>query len=142
MDTGVEVIGLAELRKALKALEPAEALKETRLGLKAAAGIVAKDAKNRASGFSGRAAATIRPVSGGNIAYVAGGKAKLPWYGWADFGSRNPKSGQSRSVGPWTRSGKGPTGGRFIYPALAATKSEVSEAVADALDHAFRRLGF
>lgn len=138
----LEVDGLVELRAALKKLEPAESLKELQRGLKEAADIVAKEAKTRAGAFSARVSTTIRPGTSGVKAYVAGGKKTISWYGWADFGSRTPVEGQPRSVGPWTHSGKGPKAGRFIYPAFADTRREVTEKVADALDVAFRRTGF
>lgn len=138
----IYVEGLAELRKALKEAGDAEQTKEFRNGLKDAAEIVAKRARSNASAFSGRAASTIRATSGGNRVFVVGGKNVLPWYGWADFGSRKPKSGQPRNVGPWAHSGPGPRGGRFIYPALDSTRDEVEDAVADALDVAIRRAGF
>jgi hypothetical protein len=138
----IDVVGLAELRKAFKDYGEIEKSSELRDGLKAAAGIVASDAKRRAGVFSSRAAATLRATAGGNKAYVVGGKGSLPWYGWADFGSRNPVSGQPRSVGPWAHSGKGPTGGRFIYPAFAAKRGEVNDAVNDAVDNVSGKLGF
>jgi hypothetical protein len=50
--------------------------------------------------------------------------------------------GQSRSVGPWANSGKGPGRGRFIYPALDEKARATEDAVADALDVAFRKVGF
>ena len=137
----IRVTGLAELRRALNELVPAEDLKELARGLKRAADIVAREARLRANTFSFRASDTIRATSGGNKAYVAGGKSSLPWYGWADFGSRTPVQGNPRSKGPWAGSGKGPVKGRFIYPALDATEHETAEAVADALDVAFRKVG-
>ncbi len=136
----VRVEGLAELRRALRRAEQIDDLAVLRDGLKKAAGVVADEAARRASGFSRRAAATIRPVSGGNRAYVVGGKAALPWFGWADFGSRNPRTGQSRSVGPWANSGPGPDRGRFIYAALDARERQVVSLVEEAVSDALRRL--
>lgn len=136
---GVRVEGLAELRRDFRKVQDLESLAELRVGMKAAADIVAQEAKQRASAFSSRAAETIRATAGGNKAYVAGGKARLPWYGWADFGSRSPRSGNPRSVGPWTGSGKGPAKGRFIYPAFDAKETQVKAAVETAVDVALRR---
>ena len=92
--------------------------------------------------FSTRAANTIRATSAGNRALIIGGKSMLRWYGWADFGSRTPVSGQPRSVGPWTGSGKGPAKGRFIYPAIDAKERQIVEAIADAVFHAIKTSGF
>jgi hypothetical protein len=135
----IRVEGLAELRRDFRRVEDMESLAELRVGLKAAAEVVAQEAKGRASGFSQRAADTIRATSGGNRAYVVGGRAKLPWYGWADFGSRTPVSGNSREVGPWAGSGKGPAKGRFIYPAIDAKERLVVEAVEQAVSAALRK---
>jgi hypothetical protein len=141
MQVGLEVSGLKELRAALKKLDT-EQLKALRDGLKKAGDIVAGDARVKASLFSKRAAATIRATAGGNTVYVQGGKAKLPWYGWADFGSRKPVSGNPRSVGPWAGSGKGPTHGRFIYKARDDKFDDVVKAVAEALDASIKQAGF
>ncbi len=133
---------MAELRRALGQLTPADSLKELRVGLKAAADIAAQEAKLRANSFSFTVSDTIRAIAAGNIAYVAGGKASLRYYGWADFGSRTPRRGQPRSMGPWAKSGPGPRGGRFIYPALEMKSPEIAEAVATAMENALHRLGF
>lgn len=138
----IRVEGLAELRKALKKAERVDTSVELRRGLKEAAGIGADEAKRRARGFSSRAADTIRPLSGGNRAFIAGGKAALPWYGWGDFGSRTPVSGNPRSVGPWAGSGRGPTGGRWIYPAIEAKERQIVDRAAEAVFHALRSAGF
>lgn len=142
MKARVEVSGLAELRRELKRLKKLDTLVEFREGLKAAARIVATDAQRRVRSRSGRTRDSIRATAGGNTAYVVGGKAKVPWYGWLDFGTRRPKTGQPRSVGPWAHSGKGPKKGRFIYPALDAKEREVTKAVSAAVDIATKRGGF
>lgn len=139
MDLSLEVSGLKELRSALKQLDDGS-LKRLRDSLKVAGDIIASDARRRAAGFSKRAAATIRTTAGGNRVYIQGGKAKLPWYGWADFGTRSPVSGRPRSVGPWAGSGAGPGRGRFIYPAIDdkfdALVAKVAEAIGDSIDQA------
>lgn len=135
MAGAVTVEGLAELRKALKKLGDAESSTEVRKALKAAADIVAREAKTRVpSGGSGRAAGSIRPGTSGVKAFVAGGKKDVPYYGWLDFGSRNPRRGNPRSVGPWAGSGKGPAQGRFLYPALEDKRADVVQYLQDALD--------
>ena len=136
----LKVEGLAKLRKQLKDLEDIEGRAELRDGLKAAADIVAQDARSRVPVRSGRARASVRGQAGGNKAYVVGGKKTVPYYGWLDFGSRSPVSGRPRSVGPWKKSGYGPIKGRFIYPAIDAKSDEVVRQVARAVDDAIKRL--
>ena len=133
MNEAVRVSGIKEVRSALRKLGDAERLAEVREGLKAAAGIVVDDAKARVPTRSGRARDSLRATAGGNTAYVNGGKASVPYYGWLDFGARTPIPGRARSVGPWAGSGTGPAKGRFIYPALDAREDEVYKAVEDAL---------
>lgn len=139
--TEIRVEGLAELRRALRKAEQVDDLTELRVALKRAASVVAADAQSRVPSRTGRARGAIRAVSGGNKAYVVGGKKKIPYYGWLDFGSRSPQTGQPRSVGPWTGSGKGPAKGRFIYPAIDAKRPEVVDLVGDAVGQALKRLG-
>lgn len=138
----LKVEGLAELRRALGKIEPVEAKTELRDGLKRAADLVARDAQGRVPSRTGRARASLRAVSGGNRAYVVGGKASVPYYGWLDFGGRRPITGNPRSVGPWAGSGRGPIGGRAIYPAFEARQDEVVSLVEDALAKALTDLGF
>lgn len=114
-------------------------LKELRAGLKAAADVVAQDAKRRVPSRSGAARGSLRATAGGNRAFVVGGKARVPYYGWLDFGTRNPRSGQPRSVGPWAGSGTGPSKGRFIYAAIDARERDVARLVEEAVSAALRR---
>lgn len=136
----IRVDGLKELRRDLKRAEQLEDLRDLRDGLKAAAGVVADEARSRVPKRSGAAAGSIRATAGGNRAFVVGGKKKVPYYGWLDFGSRSPRSGQSWSVGPWTNSGKGPHKGRFIYPAIDAKDRQVVALIRDAVDKALNKL--
>lgn len=140
-DSGVRIEGLAELRRALKSTQDTTSLPELRDGLKDAAEIVADEARSRVPVRSGRARSSVRATSGGNVAYVVGGKARVPYYPWLDFGSRRAKRGQSRRIGPWARSGHGPREGRYIYPALVRVSGRVTQAVERALDKAFDKLG-
>ena len=138
----IRVEGLADLRRALTRIGDLDTRNDLRDGLKKAADIVAREAKSRVPSRSGRTAESVRAVAGGNRAFVVGGKKAVPHYGWLDFGSRTPRVGNARSVGPWTGSGQGPRKGRFIYPALDAKERQVVDAVADAVQAATRRAGF
>lgn len=138
----VTVEGLATVRRQFRDLGDAEGRIELRDGLKAAAEIVADDARQRVpKGDTGRARASVRATAGGNRAFVRGGRTTVPYYGWLDFGTRTPIMGRPRSVGPWKDSGRGPRGGRFIYPALEAKRDEVVAKVDEAMSKAVRALG-
>jgi len=136
----IRVHGLAELRRDLRRAEDADGLRELRNGLRDAADLVARDARGRVQSRSGRARGSIRATAGGNRAYVVGGRASVPYYGWLDFGSRRPRRGNPRSVGPWSGSGSGPDKGRFIYKAIDANDMRIAELVEDALNQALNRL--
>lgn len=136
----LRIEGLAELRKALAAAEQMESRRELAVGLKAAASVVARDAQGRIPSRTGRARAAVRATSGGNRAFVVGGKASVPYYGWLDFGSRTPRTGNPRSRGPWAGTGAGPPQGRFIYPAFDAKESVVVGLVARAVEEALAHL--
>jgi phage gpG-like protein len=138
----IRVEGLAELRRALKRVDNLDAGNDLRDGLKHAADVVARDAQGRIPSRTGRARGSVRATAGGNRAFVVGGKANVPYYGWLDFGGRTPKTGNARSVGPWAGAGGGPSEGRFIYPALDARERQVTEAIADSVSKALRQAGF
>ncbi len=140
-EPSVHVVGLRELRRNLRQAGEVEELVEVRNALRSGARIVADDARRRVPVRTGRARDSIRPLVSGNRAFVAGGKARVPYYGWLDFGSRRPISGRPRSVGPWAGSGAGPSKGRFIYPAIDAKIDDVVEMVSDALNTVHKRQG-
>lgn len=136
----VRVEGLRELRRAFRQIQDVEGTRELRTGLRDAADIVATEARSRVPTRTGQARDSVRATAGGNTAYVRGGKARVPYYGWLDFGTRSPIAGNPRSVGPWSGTGPGPQGGRFIYAALEAKDRQVAELVAAAVEQALDRL--
>lgn len=137
----LKIDGLAELRRAFAKAGQVEQRKELAVGLKAAAEVVARDAQGRVPSRTGRARSAIRATSGGNRAFVVGGKAAVPYYGWLDFGGRVPRTGNARSVGPWSGAGKGPAKGRFIYPAFDDRQMQVAALVETAVSKALDDLG-
>lgn len=150
------VSGIRELRAALRKVEP-ELLPELRVDLKAAAEVVAADARRRAPQpgnvtyvvrqrnrrsqtrvrtRTGAARDSIRVVAGGNSIYLAGGKAKTPYYGWLDFGGKLPAKGGRRNtqVRPIIRRG------RYIYPAIDANIQLLADRVGAAVDRTLAKL--
>jgi hypothetical protein len=138
---GVRIEGIKELRRALNKIDK-ELTKEFRGELKKIGDDVANDARSSVPSRTGRARGSIRSGMSGNNGYVAGGKKAVPYYGWLDFGSREPRSGNPRSRGPWAKSGEGPKGGRFIYPAINRNRAEIHRravrAMEEAKDKSFR----
>lgn len=138
----VRVSGYAELVKALREMGDLDQKAEFKTGMLRAAQIATGEAQRLARGFSTRAADSLAASASGRQGFVTGGKGRLPWYGWADFGSRTPVKGNPRSVGPWAKSGRGPKGGRFIYQAIEAKSDEIAEAVGDGIDNLKKKVGF
>lgn len=150
----ISVEGLDDLRRDLKAAGNKVEQKKLKEKLKKAAEVVASDARSRVPtgpDAGGHAADTIKAGSTATSAFVVGGKATNPYYGWLDFGSRTPRGGFSNGrigqtsaararngfrVGPWAGSGAGPKGGRFIYPAIEANSDELIRQVTKAVDEA------
>lgn len=128
----ISVQGLDELRRDLKQAGNKVEQRKLRTKLKRAAEIVADDARGRVPVVSGDARSTLKAGATAGSAFVVGGKADSPYYGWLDFGSRTP----NQQVGPWRNSGAGPHGGRFIYPAIKANSDELIKQVTDAVDEA------
>lgn len=135
----IEIEGLAAFRRGLRQIDP-QLAKDFRQEILPIARRVADDARGRVPQKSGRAAGSIRGGVSGNNAYVAGGKKAVPYYGWLDFGSRRPVKGNPRSQGPWSGSGRGPKGGRFIYPAIAANREDIAKQAAEAIDNIIERV--
>jgi len=134
----VRVSGMAETQRSLKKLDP-ELSKAFRKEFLTIGKKIAADAKTEVPSVSGKARGSIRAGMKGQTPYVAGGKASVPYYGWLDFGSRTPKSGQPRSVGPWKGSGSGPKRGRFIYKAIDKNRAVIKAGAKEAFDKAKRQ---
>jgi len=128
----VKVKGLKELQAALKATEDG-AQKELRVALNKAADLVAAGAARRVPVDTGAARRSLRPQSSQREAKVIGGSAKVPYYGFLDFGGR---VGINRSVRrPFVKSG------RYLWPAYSAQRDQVAKVIAAELDALMARVG-
>lgn len=160
----VRIEGLKELQRDLKDAGEKAVSKRLSTKLRKAAQIVADAAKaNVPEGPAkdGHASDTIKAGVSGARAFVSGGKASNPYYGWLDFGTREPratsvpvlsyggrplsqsKTGRSilargTKVGPWRGTGKGPHHGRFIYVAFDEKATQVAALAQDAVDQALK----
>lgn len=132
----IEIKGLAEFQRSLREVNPILA-KKLEDELTAIAEKVAVDARKRVPSNSGRARSSLVAGSGPEGPLVVGGGERAPYYGWLDFGRRLPRYGGSRRDGPWLRTGKGPTDGRYIFPAVEANRDEILTAASDAFAKAW-----
>ncbi len=134
---GVQVEGLAELNRALRALGGREFQTELRDAGKEIATEVSGDARSIALGLGGVAAKTAGSVSasaGFTSAGVSLGGSAYPFAMGAEFGSN--RFPQFR---PWRGSGSG--AGYFVYESIRRNADQIGEVYQDALDHIARRHG-
>jgi hypothetical protein len=112
---------------------------------------------------SGRAAASVRTTQRANRSgvsvFVKGGGARVPYFGWLDFGGKLPdKRPNTKKALSWPGL-VGPKGqpkgvlyakgaertklkdGRYIYPAIRRHRGELEQAMVDAVDRAKQRAG-
>ena len=129
----VYIEGLKELRAAIEKLGNVENHARMKAALMDGADLVAVRARQKVPSRSGAAAKSIGPGITSRYAYVAGGCSPR-YYGWLEFGTRTPRKGQPRKVGPWKHSGVGPHDGRFIYPAMNENAEKVYELVVNGLN--------
>jgi len=132
MTEPIKVQGLAEFRRALKAMDE-DAPKKMRLVLNAAVELVGDDARRKVPVRSGRARSSIKEQSGQLEARLVGGSKRVPYYGWLDFGG---KTGRKRSVHRrWLADG------RYMYPAYHANRARIMAKLADGLTDLARDAG-
>ena len=131
---GVNVEGLADLRRALKAIDAAAPRELSAVG-KQVAGFVAEDARSIAEGLGGVAAKSAPSVkassSGGGGAIGLGGGA-YPMAAGAEFGGRGR---------PTTQQFKPHLGrtGYFVYPSIRRNADRIEESYSEKLDDLMRK---
>jgi hypothetical protein len=131
---GVNVEGLAELRRALKAVS-AEAPKELAAAGKEVAGFVADDARGLASGLGGVAAKVAPSIAAGGGARggsVNFGGASYPMAAGAEFG------GQGRPTTQQFKPHLGRTG-YFVYPTIRSDAERIESEFGDAIHDLMRK---
>jgi len=149
----INVTGLRELRSALRKIDKS-LLPELRDEMKGAVDHVVNDVKAHIRRKTGRAAASVRSTASGNTFYLKAGGARVPYYGWLDFGGRLPDkrvSGRNAMDGgalqhpvKKVRGANRPKvrEGRYVYPAIRRQTPKIIDAAGDAVDNAARRAGF
>lgn len=128
----IRIKGLKEFKTKLRALDK-NAPKQLRVAGNAAAGIVVDTSKPTVPVLKGSARASIRAASTQSAARVRGGGARVPYFGWLEFGGR---VGRNFAV-------KRPRikEGRYIWPGYIRRREAVRNELADALERAARSAG-
>lgn len=143
----VQVSGLKELNKQLRDL-PGDLQKELPKINRAAADIVATDARSNAlsiGGVAAKTAPTIGVVGGARSAGVGFGGARAPWAGGAEFGAgrnvvRRRRSGSYLGFNQFQEwSGNGPKAGYFVYPAIRDNNERIVRTYEEGLNDLLKR---
>lgn len=153
----VKITGLKELSGAFRAVDK-DIPKHIQREFKALADHVVGVAQQRMPFVTGEAAKSLKPRATGrgtaSIAFNAGGpenrETKGAYYPWLDFGGGTPGARGVTSSSPitHTRSLTGTfrravvKGGRYLYPAIAESRSEIERRALDAMENAARENKF
>lgn len=135
---GVQVHGLDELNRALRALGGREMQANLREAGKEIATDVAADARGKAFGLGGVAAhvaPSIAASAGFTSAGVSLGGASHPAAMGAEFGGQGKPTTQQFK--PWR--GSGSTAGYFVYPAIRDNADEIASRYLEAADDIVRK---
>jgi phage gpG-like protein len=128
MADAVRIEGLAELRRDLRKMQP-DTLKEMRGELKAAAAIVAVASRPLAAHRSGALAASFRPGTAGNTAFV---RSRLPYAAVHEFGGTIRPKGAPITIKPHPA----PT------RALEAAADRIVDSIGDGIERVAGRNGW
>lgn len=127
---GVYVTNLKEVRRVLTKIQP-DLLPVLRKEIK---GVIDQTVVPRARGRipqrSGRAAGSIRSSAGGNWFYVVGGSARVPYFGWLDYGGTLAPTGRRRNTQHRDFIRKG----RYLWPAVEASVDQMVAGAGRAVD--------
>lgn len=147
MKARLQLEGFKEARTALRKMHPS-LVPHLRDGLKDAANRTAVPAaKRRAaadrnpkkkSRSTGKAEASIRVLVSGTNIFLAGGNARVPYFGWRDFGGDLKPKGKRYN----TQHRAFLQRGRYLYPGADDAMPELLNAAARAFDLTAREVGF
>jgi hypothetical protein len=132
----ITVEGVADLNRSLRRADPEmqKALRRSFRGL----AVKARDRiRSIVPARSGRARSSVRASATGKSAYVAAGKAAVPYVGWLDFGGTLQPSGKRRG----TQVRPVVARGRYLYPTLDRLRPEMIRDAQAAIRHALARAG-
>ena len=148
---GVSVHGVTELRDALRKVDRS-LLPELRDQMRVAAESIADDTRSRvrasiknSARSRGKAANSVRiqgSLTGGqNIIFIKAGGARVPYFGWLDFGGTLGPVGRRRNTQMRPKVRTDGAKGRYIYPARAEGIDNVLASIHDSVDTITRKAG-
>ncbi len=133
MDAKIQVGGLAQLSRGLKALSN-DAPKELRLALNASAEEFVQILRPKIPVDTGAARRSVVARSTRTAARIAVGGKKAPYYPWLDFGGQGRRAGRP-APRPFIREG------RYFYPTLIKERSKIEKSLHDGISALIRNAG-
>lgn len=149
----VNIIGLSELRRALRKMDR-ESVRALNAGLKGAVQPLVPQIAATVPTSTGRARSSVRVTSSGGTVWLKGGGARVPYFGWLDFGGQLPGHRPRRKKAMMWSGAQHPSAsaggayrteirsGRYIYPGAERHAEEATERTAIIFDGVARRAGF
>ncbi|HEX2551807.1 MAG TPA: HK97 gp10 family phage protein [Nocardioidaceae bacterium] len=132
-DLKIEVGGLAQLSRALKAVDSA-APKQLRLGLNEAAELLVDRTRPKIPAITGAARRSLVARSTRTSARVAVGGKRAPYFPWLDFGGAGRIAGR-----PAQR--QFITEGRYVYPTLRQIRPQIEKQLQASITAVIRDAG-
>lgn len=132
-DLKVEIGGLAQLSRALKAVD-SEAPKQLRLAQNEAADLLVSHTRPKIPTLSGAAARSLVARSTRTSARVAVGGKKAPYYPWLDFGGQGRIAGRP-SPRDFIKEG------RYLYPTLRQIRPQIEKQLQESISAVIRGAG-
>jgi hypothetical protein len=133
METKIEVGGLADLNRGLRAIDK-DAPKQLRLALNSAADLLVDRTRSTIPQDTGAARRSLVARSTRTSARVAIGGKKAPYVPWLDYGGEGRRRGRPPAR-PFIK------GGRYLYPTLGKIRPEVERQLHDAISAVIRDAG-
>lgn len=132
-DLKIEVGGLAQLSRALKAVD-SDAPKQLRLGLNEAANLLVDRTRPKIPSLTGAARRSLVARSTRTAARVAVGGKRARYYPWLDFGGAGRIKGRPAQR-PFI------TEGRYVYPTLREIRPLIEKQLQDSITAVVRNAG-
>lgn len=132
-DLKIEVGGLAQLSRALKAVDN-DAPKQLRLGLNDSANLLVDRTRPKIPEKTGAARRSLVARSTRTAARVAVGGKRASYFPWLDFGGAGRIKGRPAQR-PFI------TEGRYVYPTLRQIRPEIEQLLQDSITTVIRNAG-